>query len=129
MITLTKRFEFEASHWLTGMQEGHVCAAEHQHAYAVEFSLTADDLMNGLIIDAGKLKIDIAPIIKRLRGQCLNDLTDPAPWSKRLAEQPSVEHLAMYFWDACQFLSKGGRFRLRRIRVYESPMIWAEVSE
>lgn len=125
-MELTKRYEFEASHYLTGMQEGHACATEHPHTYAVEFTLSGD-LINGLVLDTGRLKIDVWPVLKRVRGKCLNTLTDPAPWSQRLAAQPTVEHFALYFWEACQFLSKGNQFELVRVRVYESPMIWAEV--
>lgn len=127
-ISLTKRFEFDATHYLIGMAEGHACATEHGHTYSVEFTLAPfKDLHNGLVIDSGRLKINVWSVLNRVKGKCLNDLTDPAPWAIRLAAQPSVEHLAMYFWEACQFLSKGNQFELSRVRVYESPRIWAEV--
>lgn len=129
-ITLTKRFEFEASHFLTGMPPGHECGIEHHHAYAVEFTLAAiGDMANGLIVDTDRLKIDVTPVLKRIRKQRLNSITDPSSWSKRLAAQPSVENLALYFWDSLAFLRQGTSFRMIRLRVYESPMIWAEVSE
>lgn len=126
MVSLTKRFEFEASHYLTGMHEGHVCATTHSHTYTLELTLTPiGELNNGLVIDTGRLKTDVMPVIRRLQGKCLNNLTDPAPWSQQLAAQPTVEHLAMYFWNALEFLSKGKNFRLIRVCVYESPMISA----
>jgi 6-pyruvoyltetrahydropterin/6-carboxytetrahydropterin synthase len=130
MVRLTKRFEFQATHYLTGMAEGHACATEHGHDYAVEFTLEPKrELVNGLVVDSGRLKVDLWPVLNRIKGRCLNSLTDIAPWSVRLAAQPSVEHLAMYFWDACGFLSNGGQFKLVKVRVYESAKIWAEVSE
>lgn len=127
MVRLTKRFEFQATHYLTGMDEGHACATEHGHDYEVEFTVEPKtDLANGLVVDSYRLKRAVWPVLKRLQGRCLNTITDPAPWAVRLAQQPSVEHLAMYLWEACGFLSQG-TFRLVRVRVYESSKIWAEM--
>jgi 6-pyruvoyltetrahydropterin/6-carboxytetrahydropterin synthase len=126
-ITLTKRFEFKADHALTGMLAGHACATRHPHDYAVEFVMGADALDNGLVIDSDRLRIDVMPVIKRVANQYLNEVTDPSPWGRRLAAQPSVEHLTMFFFESCQFMNKSGRFRLVGVRVYESSKIWAEV--
>lgn len=130
MLTLTKRFEFVASHGLTGMQEGHVCAKPHAHNYGLELTLRSKgELHNGLVVDSHRLKVDVKPVIDRLRNRVLNEVTDPAPWAQRLVEQPSVENVALYFWEALGFLSKGNEFELTKVKVSEDATLWAEVAE
>jgi 6-pyruvoyltetrahydropterin/6-carboxytetrahydropterin synthase len=128
-VRLTKRFDFVASHALTGMEVSRGCEKPHAHNYGLELTLRAKHgLQNGLVIDSGRLKVDVAPVIARLSNRLLNEVEDPAPWAQRMAAQPSVENVALYFWEALGFLSKGNEFELVRVRVYEDQKMWAEVT-
>lgn len=56
MYQIRKMFNFEASHQLTGLPEGHQCGRNHGHSYRVELILESETLNeHGFVVDYGNL--------------------------------------------------------------------------
>jgi 6-pyruvoyltetrahydropterin/6-carboxytetrahydropterin synthase len=128
-VNLTRRFDFVASHALAGMEAGHICARPHAHNYGLEVTLApVDELINGLVVDPARLAVDVRAVIDQVKARALNDIQDPAPWAQKLAGQPTLENLALYFWHALAFLSNSAEFRLVSLRVYQDMALYAEVT-
>lgn len=54
--TITKDFDFAASHVLSGLPDGHQCGRLHGHNYKVTVELAGDTLDDtGFVLDFGKL--------------------------------------------------------------------------
>lgn len=117
MYTITKRFDFSASHQLSGLPDGHQCARIHGHNYIVEVELQAEVLDDtGFVVDYGELKPLKEYIDGTLDHRHLNDV---------LSFQTSAENMArhLYQW------SKAIWPHVSAVRVSETPKTWAEYSE
>lgn len=56
MYKVTKKFEFEASHRLNALAEGHQCRNLHGHSYKVEITIGCDTLnQHGFVIDFSEI--------------------------------------------------------------------------
>ncbi|MFE4667815.1 6-pyruvoyl tetrahydropterin synthase family protein [Streptomyces sp. NPDC056716] len=115
-LRITKKFEFSASHQLSGLAEGHQCARLHGHNYVVELELSADltELTpTGFVRDYGEL----APFKSWLDGTLdhrhLNDLVD---------SNPTAEHLAVWLYERWSKELP----ELTSVRISETPKTWAE---
>lgn len=119
MFTISKRFEFSASHILEGLPEGHQCGRHHGHNYIVEIELQSEGLDDtGFVYDYGKLKPMKQWIDDTLDHRHLNDI---------VVFQPSAEHLAMWIHSktaAALQLPEG--VTVSAIRVHETPKTCAE---
>lgn len=72
MYRLNTRVNFEASHKLLGMPEGHKCARLHGHSYKIEVSVASPVLSSvGMIIDTSRIKDTIRNVFDH---QDLNDV-------------------------------------------------------
>lgn len=116
---ISKRFAFEAAHFLVGLPEGHQCSRMHGHSYQVEFVLTADELTGpGFVTDFGEL----APVKRFIDGtldhQVLNEVLPVVPTSENLAA-----YLAEWFVETVQ---PGIPGRLEMVRVSETASSFAE---
>lgn len=115
-LRITKRFEFSASHQLSGLAEGHQCARLHGHNYVVELELSADltELTpTGFVRDYGDLSVFKKWLDGTLDHRHLNDLVDG---------NPTAENLAVWLhghWSK-EFPE------LTSVRVSETPKTWAE---
>ena len=90
MWTISKDFEFSASHQLNGLAEGHKCGRVHGHNYTVRVTLEGDRLdEHGFILDYGEL----APF-----GRWLDEHLDHRHLNDVQATQPSAENLAVWLW-------------------------------
>jgi 6-pyruvoyltetrahydropterin/6-carboxytetrahydropterin synthase len=94
-FTISKSFDFSASHELWLLPEAHKCRRNHGHNYVVTLTLTADRLnKHGFVTDFG----DLAPFGDYLKStfdhRRLNDQVDFHPTSELLAE-----HLGRWFID------------------------------
>ncbi|KIF74276.1 hypothetical protein QR77_10335 [Streptomyces sp. 150FB] len=115
-LRITKRFEFSASHQLSGLAEGHQCARLHGHNYVVELELSAtvDSLTpTGFVRDYGELSPFKTWIDKTVDHQHLNDI---------VKGNPTAENLAIWLYEQWS-----GNFpELSAVRVSETPKTWAE---
>lgn len=113
-FTISKSFEFSASHELWLLPETHKCWRNHGHNYVVTLTLTADQLNeHGFVTDFGCL----APFNDYLKStfdhRRLNDQVDFHPTCERLAE-----HLGRWFIDNLEARLHG---RLVSVQVSETP--------
>ncbi len=94
MYTITKRFDFSASHQLTGLPPEHQCARLHGHNYIVEVVLQSDTLNEaGFVVDYGDLHPLKTYIDQTLDHRHLNDV---------LSFQTSAENIARHLFEWCK---------------------------
>jgi len=116
MFTITKRFEFSASHQLTHLPPDHQCARLHGHNYTVEVELRSDTLdSRGFVRDYGDLSWIKRWIDERLDHRHLNDVMG-AP------ENTTAENLARQIFEWWRPEYPG----LSAVRVSETPKTCAE---
>lgn len=111
---IDKTYGFAASHFLTGLPEGHKCSRLHGHTYSVTVVVGSDELDGpGFVTDFA----DLAPFrdyINTLADhQHLNDVLDFNPTAENIAR-----HLADWFIEHLE-PNIGGW--LVSVRVAESP--------
>lgn len=86
MYTISKRFDFSASHVLEGVPATHPCARLHGHNWEVTLVLAGEDVDDrGFVVDF----LDLAPFKRLLDEEYdhrhLNDTLDVSPTSENLA--------------------------------------------
>ncbi|GJD96820.1 6-carboxytetrahydropterin synthase QueD [Methylobacterium iners] len=114
-MKITQAFTFEAAHWLPNVPDTHRCRRMHGHSYRVELTLSAPvDPQTGWVVDFFDVETAFAPILARLDHYCLNEVEG--------LENPTAEHIAAWIWHR----AKGALPALSSVRVYETPMSWAE---
>lgn len=116
MYTITKRFEFSASHRLYGLPPEHKCSRLHGHSYSVEIEMKSGTLdSTGFVRDYGDLDVVKEWIDSTLDHRHLNDIVSFAPTAENLA-----------FWIFQIVVSLCGLEHLAAIRVMESTRTMAE---
>lgn len=99
----------------------------HEHDYRVEVTVTGPpDPGSGLVADLGVLdRLLAAEVVERLEGRSLNDALPPVAEE---GAQPGTEVLARWIFERLRGRIPG-QARLRRVRVWESEELGAEVTE
>ncbi|AGL16484.1 6-carboxytetrahydropterin synthase [Actinoplanes sp. N902-109] len=113
---ITKKFEFSASHQLSGLAPDHQCARLHGHNYVIELELGADETELspvGFVRDYGELSPFKVWLDATLDHRHLNDV---------LTENPTAENMAAWIYRTW---SKEFS-ELTCVRVSETPKTWAE---
>ncbi|WP_432026087.1 6-pyruvoyl trahydropterin synthase family protein [Streptomyces sp. 1222.5] len=113
---ITKKFEFSASHRLSGLAPDHQCARMHGHNYVIELELAADDaslLPVGFVRDYGDLSAFKEWMDKQLDHRHLNDVMD---------ENPTAENMAAWVYKTWVMEFP----ELTCVRISETPKTWAE---
>jgi len=117
MYTITKQFNFSASHQLDFLPDGHQCKRLHGHNYIVEVELQSEVLNRyNFVVDYGELKPLKLYIDKTLDHRHLNDV---------LNVDTTAENLAKHLFD----LAKSRWPQVSAVRVSETPKTWAEYRE
>lgn len=122
-ITITRKFFFDAAHYLPG-HEGK-CKNLHGHTYILEVTVGRDSLIeggssDGMVIDFSDLKSIVNKlVIDPLDHKCLNDL---------LPYRPTAENMATHFFEVLEPVLKGFAVNLVRLRLWENPDSYAEVN-
>ena len=110
---VTHAFTFEAAHqlpWHSGR-----CRNLHGHGYRLEVTVEGPLTEQGIVIDFADLRDLVeAEVITRYDHRYLNDLLD----------NPTAELIAQDIW---KHLEATGA-RLRRIRLWETPDSWVELT-
>jgi len=87
MFTITKTFEFSASHQLLHLPATHKCHRLHGHNYQVILELAAEKLdADGFVVDYGGLSPFKDYLDNSIDHKHLNDLVDFPPTAELLAE-------------------------------------------
>lgn len=106
---LIRTFRFEAAHRLVNAPEGHKCRRVHGHGYRVDVHITGlIDPQVGWVMDFGKIKASVEPVLDELDHQMLNELPGLANCTSEL--------LAKYIWDRLA----GSLTGLSAITIWES---------
>ena len=117
-VTICKRFDFDAAHWLPHVCEGHKCGRLHGHTYVVELRLCGvPDAHMGWFVDYAEIAAAWAPLNDALDHRCLNDISG--------LENPTTEVLVPWIADKLKGSAIGQW--LCAVRVYESSTTWCEI--
>lgn len=121
MYRIGKTFQFEASHQLRGLPEGHQCGRLHGHSYEIELTFVGAELApEGWLFDFGDLKTFKAYVDEYLDHRHLNDIL----------AQPTSEALASFLFDVVDGLMEEDAFGqgtyLEKVRVSETEKTFAE---
>ncbi len=109
-VVLTKKFTFEAGHYLPGHPK---CGTQHGHSWCLKVSIRGKVKENGMVIDFSELKglVD-SYVINKLDHKNLNDVLDFTP---------TCEYLAEWIWmQLVEPLGLSG-IELQRIKLSETP--------
>lgn len=113
---ISKRFEFSASHQLTGLPDGHPCGRLHGHNYIVEIVLQSESLNSiGFVRDYGELSAFKHYLDETLDHRHLNDV---CPYN------PTAENLARWLFEWCSAQWED----TYAVRVSETSKTWSEYS-
>ncbi|MCI4666560.1 MAG: 6-carboxytetrahydropterin synthase QueD [Bacteroidia bacterium] len=105
-VLITKKFKFEAAHYLPTMPEGHKCRRLHGHSFKIEVNLLGDiDPVTGLLMDFGDIKKVVKPFIDKLDHWCINEIGEQD--GDELLKNPSSENLAKWFFQTLNPLLPG----------------------
>ena len=75
MYTISKQFQFSASHIIEGLPEDHPCSRLHGHNYVVELVLASEELnATGFVVDYNELAVFDEMIKNTLDHRHLNDV-------------------------------------------------------
>jgi len=121
IASISKDFEFSASHRLGGLPEGHQCARTHGHNYVVRVTIRGTVVEPGFVMDYGDLAPVKAWIDLTLDHQHLNEVIDV---------NPTAEHLAMFIAVRVgEIVLVPGRENINElsVSVSETPKTWATV--
>jgi len=117
MLTVTKKFEFEACHHLNDYEGA--CARKHGHTYKLEITLAGMPINNGMIIDFHTVKTVVQThIINRLDHYDLNEIGDE--WDEALFEQPTAENMVLWIVYVLTPIFLGYNCILHHVRLYET---------
>ncbi len=90
MYTISKEFQFSASHQLMGLGNDHPCSRIHGHNYTLKVFLRGELNKDGFVQDFTDLKPVSEWINNTLDHRHLNDVFD---------FQPSIENMCKYVYD------------------------------
>jgi len=111
--TISKRFDFSASHRLAGLREDHPCGRHHGHNFIVEVELSTFDLTDvGFVLDYG----DLGPL-----KEWLDDTMDHRHLNEVVTFNPTAENMARYVYEWCT--ARG--WPVSRVGWSETPKTWA----
>jgi len=146
-LEITKRFTFEAAHYLEGYDG--LCGHVHGHSYKVEISVAARALVAngqeaGMVMDLTRLKTCVQPVIDRFDHAFIvehetmaylhrDDMNIPVRDEIRnesrvvvLGVRPTTENIAAILWADIE-PRLPAHVSLVRLRVVETETSWVEL--
>ena len=131
MLTITKEFRFDAAHrlYLKDLTEKEnrgiygKCSSFHGHTYRLQVTVSGKVQPTGMIINFTDLKQHVVDrILSRYDHACLNDLAE-------YSNLPvTAENMALHIFEELSACLEKKGITLTRIRLYETPNSWAEVT-
>jgi 6-pyruvoyltetrahydropterin/6-carboxytetrahydropterin synthase len=114
-MKITQAFTFEAAHRLPHVPATHRCSRMHGHSYRIELCIEGPvDPYTGFVIDFFDVEAAFGPLLARLDHHCLNEIEG--------LDNPTAENIAVWIWERVKPLLPA----IAAVRVYETPMSWAE---
>jgi 6-pyruvoyltetrahydropterin/6-carboxytetrahydropterin synthase len=90
-MRLERSYRFEAAHFLPRVPPGHKCARMHGHSYRVDVAIEGPiDAERGWVMDFADIDEQVAPLVRALDHQVLNELDGLG--------NPTSELLAKWLW-------------------------------
>jgi 6-pyruvoyltetrahydropterin/6-carboxytetrahydropterin synthase len=115
LMTITQAFTFEAAHHLPHVPETHRCRRLHGHSYRVELRLAGEvDAFSGFVVDFFDVEKVFQPLLERLDHHLLNEIEG--------LENPTAENIALWIYQRV----KPALPQLEAVKIFETPMCWAE---
>jgi len=114
IVTISKKFDFDAAHFLPNLPDGHKCKRLHGHTYLAELILRGEPDERGFVVDYAEIAAAWKPVEALLDHRLLNDIEG--------LETPSTEVLAPFI--ARMLLDSLPL--LHAVRVYESSTTYCE---
>ena len=109
IVEISKRFRFDAAHWLPAVPPGHKDRGLHGHTYRVVVRLRGPVATgSGFVRDFSEVSAAVKPVLAALDHRCLNDVSG--------LENPTSELIACWLWERLQARITG----LTAIEVMES---------
>jgi len=138
MFYVTRRFEFDAAHRLSGYPGA--CAFLHGHRYGVEVTIAGERLDDlGMVMDFGELKMIVQEVLDCWDHNTILKHDDPmvdyldsrTPVDRRvvrLLENPTAETFAKLFYRKIKVGDYGlpDGVRVYSVKVSETPDCWVE---
>lgn len=118
MITIAKRFTFDAAHRLERLPRTHKCHNMHGHTYEVEIQLHGEPDENGFVVDYADIARAWEPLHATLDHHVLNEVPG--------LEVPTTEVLVE--WIFTRLASKNFGSLLSAVVVKESSTTWARLT-
>lgn len=107
---LERTFRFEAAHFLPKVPPGHKCSRMHGHSYQVDVVIEGEvDPSLGWLMDFAEIDENVAPLVRRLDHQVLNEIEGLG--------NPTSELLAVWLWERLVIALPG----LQEVVVSETP--------
>ena len=118
MISITKKFEFEAAHYLPDYNG--LCKRLHGHSYKLEVTVAGDLGDNGMVMDFSELKSTVKRhVIDKVDHVNLNDLF----------ANPTAEVMVAWIVSALKLYFFRTVAQLKRVRLYETSSSFVEWEE
>lgn len=115
-VTISKRFDFDAAHFLPNVHDGHKCRRLHGHTYVVEVICSGiPDPTTQWLCDYADIAAAWEPVWKEIDHRCLNDIPGLG--------NPTTEVLAPWILGK---LIADSRVPVSAVRVYESSSTWCQ---
>lgn len=125
MFTISKRFDFSASHQLSGLPVDHPCSRLHGHNYSIEIELRSGHLTAvGFVLDYRELDVVKRWIDETFDHRHVNDVVSFNPTSELLARW--MFHEVNGLLGLAPFAHDRLATHLSAVRVYETPKTCAE---
>lgn len=113
---ITRRYHFEAAHYLPFVSAGHKCARMHGHNYELEITVIRATVDNvGFVIDFWDLDAIVDPLIQAVDHRVLNECPG--------LDNPTAELIAKHFCERIQNIMSNVEIR---VRCYETKDCWAD---
>lgn len=114
LVTIAKKFDFDAAHFLPNVPDGHKCRRLHGHTYWCELVFVGEPDDRGMVLDYAEIAAAWQVIHDALDHRLLNEVPG--------LENPTTEVLAPWI---CSRLEETLR-QLTSVRVYESSTTWCQ---
>lgn len=118
--SITRRYSFEAAHFLPYVPDYHKCKRMHGHNYEIEVTVAGAVGSDGFIIDFWNLDKIVHPIIEAVDHRVLNEIPG--------LENPTAENISVWFaGQLSPMVKKIQGSTVSMVRVYETKDCWADV--
>lgn len=117
---VTRRYTFEAAHFLPKVPDGHKCKRPHGHNYEIDVSIYGSVDEVGFVIDFWDLDKIVEPLVAMVDHRMLNDIAG--------LENPTAEYIGRWFVDGIKNNWPAElRCSLMIVRIYETKNCWVDV--